>query len=282
MAENNRLFNRKCSVSIGPNGGTGTKVDQQFRVVFKVNKTIHADANTVNVQIYNLSEETRAALLRDNQVVMIEAGYESGTEVLTIAEVTRSVVVHLPPDIILDVEAADGAKTVRDRKINISFKKGRTVRSVLDAIATELALPIKVTGAQPTGSYAKGVSFSGTVASALDRVCLKGGVIWSIQDGALQISHRTKASNARGVLLTPDTGLIGSPERIDDIEETQSGERKRLGWRVKSLLNPQIRPGDRLQIKSAEVDGAFRAENVNHFGDTEGGDWYTEAEVFEE
>jgi len=84
------------------------------------------------------------------------------------------------------------------------------------------------------------------------------------------------------VLLTPDTGLIGSPERSDDIEETQSGERKRLGWRVKSLLNPQIRPGDRLQIKSAEVDGVFRAENVNHFGDTEGGDWYTEAEVFEE
>lgn len=272
-------FDRRCAVTIGPEGGTGVRVDERFRVAFRVVKTLGTDVNTSDVRIYGLSQDTRQRILSEGEVVQIEAGYASGTEVLGIADITRAVVERQPPDIITLLECGDGVRALRDRKVALSFEAGASVQRVLDRIAQELALGERATGAQVEGTYREGVSFSGTAKDALNRVTQRAGVTWSIQDGELQILDRVEAAQGRGVLLTPETGLLHSPERLDDVG-LETDRQKQAGWRVRTLLNPKIRPGERLVIESAEVSGEYRIDTVEHVGDTRANDWFTEAEVY--
>lgn len=272
-------FDRRVRVRVGPGGGTGVLVDERFRVAFRVVKTLGTEVNTSDVRIYGLSQDTRQRILSEGEVVQIEAGYAIGTEVLGIADITRAVVLRQPPDIITLLECGDGVRALRDRKVSLSFEAGATVQRVLDRIAQELALGQRATGVQVDGVYQEGVSFSGTAKEALNRVTQRAGVTWSIQDGTLQILGSVAPAPGRGVLLTPETGLLASPERLDDVGLKTDRERT-TGWRVRSLLNPKIRPGERLVIESAEVQGEYRIDTVEHAGDTRGNDWFTEAEVY--
>ena len=275
------LFDRTCRVTIGPEAGEGPSISDDFRIWFKVVRSIGEELNTAEVEISNLSEYTRRNIQRDNQVCLIEAGYRGGIEVLAIADVTRSIIRHSPPDIITSIECSDGAKALRDRRVNLSFEAGASVQRVLDRIAQELALGTRATGTRADGEYLSGVSFSGTAKDALNQVTRKAGLIWSIQNGELQISDRVDANQSRAVKLTPETGLLDSPEPLDDPEE-ETEKRRGRGYRVRTLLNPKIVPGDEIIIESREVDGVYRVDVVEHTGDTRGQEWVTEAEVYAE
>lgn len=273
-------FDRRCTVTVGPEGGTGVRVDESFRIAFRVVKTLGAEVNVSDVSIYGLSEDTRHRIMTEGEVVQIEAGYASGTEVLGVADITRAVVLRRPPDIITLLECGDGVRALRDRKVALSFEAGASLQRVLDRIAQELALGERATGARVEGTYQEGASFSGTAKEALNSVTQRAGVTWSIQDGELQILDRVAPAQGRGVLLTPATGLLDSPERLDDAG-LETDRQRTTGWRVRSLLNPKIRPGERLVIESAEVQGEYRIDTVEHSGDTRANDWVTEAEVYD-
>jgi hypothetical protein len=71
------------------------------------------------------------------------------------------------------------------------------------------------------------------------------------------------------VLLTPETGLIGSP----DISN-------RLVLRARSLLNPELFPNRQVKIESTEIKGLmFRLERVIFTGETFGQNWYADIEA---
>jgi hypothetical protein len=274
-----RLFDRRCAVTIGPEGGTGVRLDERFRISFRVVKTLTTETNVSDVEIYGLGESIRQQIMEPELVMQIEAGYAGGTEILSLADVTRTEVKRQPPDIITRIECQDGAKELRDRKVALSFAPGTSVQRVLDKLAQELALGERATGVQVEGEYPQGLTLSTTIRDALDRVTRKANVTWSIQDRELQVLDRVEASQGEGVLLTPTTGLINSPEPIDNPED--STERRRgFGYRVRSLLNPKIRPGEQLILESSDVQGQFRIDTVEHSGDTRGNDWYTEAEIY--
>ncbi|TQE99504.1 MAG: hypothetical protein FKY71_08335 [Spiribacter salinus] len=274
-------FGRRCRITVGEEGGTGVLVDEQFRVVFTVQRTIGQEVNSSLVEVYGLSPDTRKKFLEPNQVCRVEAGYKDNVEVLGIADITRALVRREPPDIVTELQLGDGARALRDRKVNLSFEAGASVQRVLDRIAQELALGSRATGVQVEGAYREGVSFSGTAREALNSVTKRAGVVWSIQNGDLQISDRKLANQGRGVLLRPNTGLIRSPEPLEDREQ-ETEQRRGAGYRVWCLLNPKIIPGDRLVIESAEVEGTFRVDSVQHSGDTRGNEWLSEVEVYAE
>lgn len=274
-------FDRRCRISVGEPGGVGVEIDERFRVVFRVLKTLSTESNVSDVRIYDLGESLRNQLLEPGLIMQIEAGYESGTEILSLADIARAHIRREPPDIITLLECQDGVTELRDRKVALSFAPGTSVQRVLDKIAQELALGERATGVEVTGEYPQGITLSTTIRDALDRVTRKADVTWSIQDRELQILDRVAASQGEGVLLTPATGLIHSPEEIDN-PEAGSEYRRGFGYRVRSLLNPKIRPGEQIVVESASVTGQFRIDTVEHTGDTRGNDWYTEALVYAE
>ena len=273
------LFDRRCAVTVGEEGGTGTRIDERFRVVFRVVKTLTTDTNVSDVQIFGLGDSLRQQFLVPGQVMQIEAGYAEGSEILSIADITNASIQRQPPEIITKLECQDGAQALKERKVALSFAPETPVQRVLDKLAQELALGQRVTGVEVQGVYRNGLTLSTTIRDALNRVTRKAGVTWSIQDRQLQILDREQASQGQGVLLNPTSGLINSPERIDD-PENEEELRRGVGYRVRSLLNPKIRPGEQLILESADVEGQFRIDTVEHTGDTRGNEWYTEAEVY--
>jgi len=274
-----RLFDRRCAVTVGESGGEGTRIDERFRVIFRVVKTLTSETNVSDVQIYGLGDSLRQQFLEAGQVLQIEAGYAAGSEILSIADITNASIERLPPDIITKLECQDGAVALRERKIALSFAPETPVQRVLDKLAEELALGTRATGVEVSGVYRNGITLSTTIRDALDRVTRKAGVTWSIQDRQLQILDRVESSQGQGVILNPGSGLINSPERIDD-PEGEDTLRRGVGYRVRSLLNPKIRPGEQLILESADVTGQYRIDTVEHSGDTRGNEWYTEAEVY--
>jgi hypothetical protein len=276
-----RQFNRTARVTIGPEGKQGISFDERFRIAFRVTRTVGSEINSADVQIYGLSEQSRDEIKRKraNQIAQIEAGYDNQYSVLAIADITRTTIEHRPPDIVTSIECGDGARALRDRKINLSFEAGASVERVLSRVADELALGVRETGVEITGVYQEGVSFSGRVGDVLNQVTRKAGIGWSIQNRNLQILDKFNASQGRGVLLTPETGLLASPEPLED-PESDTERQRGSGFVVRCLLNPKIVPGDRLVIQSREVDGAYRVDTVEHRGDTRGSEWVTEAEVY--
>ena len=64
-------------------------------------------------------------------------------------------------------------------------------------------------------------------------------------------------------LVSPDHGLIGSPERIQIVRD-ESPEKKPPGWRIKSNLIGRLEPGGQIGLQSADVPQAkaFRIESV--------------------
>lgn len=275
------LFDRRVAVTIGPAGGEGVRLDERFNIEFLVKKTVGSELNSISCTIFGLSDDTRSRIIRQNQVIQIEVGYAEGPQLLAIGSVTRAVTEHRSPEIMTVIEAADGAKELRDTNISLSFDGPVSAQRVLDTIAGRFRFGRRQTGATAglSSKYENGFSFSGPVRNALDSVTGKAGVGWSIQDGELQILDRFESSAGRGVLLTPDTGLIESPRKLED-SESESNRRKGAGYEVRSLLNPKIRPGESVVVRSRDVDGQFRVDSVEHSGSIRGQDWYSTAEVF--
>ena len=86
------------------------------------------------------------------------------------------------------------------------------------------------------------------------------------------------------LILIDYSGLIGHPEKIRDGARDKAvpknSRRKgrtaqsepRDGWKVHSLLLPQINPADIVKIESETVNDFFRVETVKHSGSLDGGD----------
>jgi len=268
-------FDRACSVSIGPQAGDGIRVDERFRIAFTVNQDESTDGNSASVEIYGLSEDTRNLIRQEGQVLVIEAGYGDQTEVLTISEVTRSLVMRQPPEIITMVEAVDGGPTLAAIRVSLSYEAGYSVQQVLEQIARRAGLSLRVApGVNLNAAYESGNAYSGTVRGALDQTLARLSADWSIQDGEIVIKEPGQQDSQTLVVLTPSTGLVRSPEPLED--DTDGA-----GYRVEAFMQPRIRPGRLVQIDSADVSGMFVCRRVTHQGDTRGGDWLTTAEVFE-
>lgn len=272
------LFDRQALIRITQNNQIQKTFDQRFRIAFEIAKTIGQEANTLKVSIYNLSRSNRAELVKSGQNIEVEAGYSGNFEVVGIANVNRVLIEHNPPNIITTLEAADGVRTLRDVTLSLSFKGPVTVDRILDEVAEKMGIGRVDTGADVKGQYIHGFSFSGKAKEALNKLTAKANVIWSIQNNDLVIFDRFNSNLERVVLLTPQTGLIDSPQALEDDDASETRAKNR-GYKVRSLLNPKIEVGNLLKLESQDVTGQFRIDSVVHTCDTRANEWMTEAEI---
>jgi hypothetical protein len=132
--------------------------------------------------------------------------------------------------------------------------------------------PGNAASAATADSFLTGYVAHGRASTELERLLSARGLEWSIQDGRLQVLPK-RGTTAQVVSLSPDTGLVGSPEYGTPDKKGAASVLK-----VKALLQPQIKPGGKIRIDSANIHGVFfRVEEVEHRGDTAGGDWYSDA-----
>lgn len=252
------LFDRRWSLTIGNVRITDLRV--QFRAV----RSLKPEPNTLDLAVYNLSEARRQAFDTTSRCYL-EAGYKERVAGIFLGDVRSVSSVVDGQDIITKLASGDGEKAIRGARVAVHFGPQVTAGQVLDELVKALGLsPGNAAKAKATLSqlgvttiYPKGVSLYGNAYRELQEFARSAGVEISVQDGAIQVLDTGQALGSRAVLLSPSTGLIGSP--TVDADGTVA---------FQALMIPDLKPGVRVQLDSIGVKGFFRLTHCEYKGDT--------------
>jgi hypothetical protein len=283
-------FERIVQVDVVQKNATVALRVEGLRVVFQVSKNSKSTPNVARIQIYNMAEKTRAENFKElTDSVILRAGYSDES----LDEVFHGNIVSIShpkndSDIVTTIEANDGQKAARESYSSVSYSEGASLKKVIQDISLQMGLPIKsldYLNQIPDDKFLYGFTFSGPTKDALDKLTARAGLEWSIQGNQLQIL-KLGGVVPKGVsqipVLSPESGLIGSPERRQSASD-ESPDKKPPGWVIKSLLIGRLEPGGQVGLKCAEVPKptAFRIESLLHSGDTHGDEFATTCEVLD-
>lgn len=261
------------------------RLARNLRISFKVERSLESKSNKAQAQIFNLNEDTRGRIATRTKLpqFIIEAGYRDTYAQVFEGQAVEITTTRNAPGVVTTVKAQDGFKASKERFVK-SYTPGVKVGDVIGDIAASLGVNAKKSIARAkAGDFTGGVkqlfsglSVSGNSQTELDKLAKTYGFDWSIQDGELQVLLPTETTTEESVVLGPDTGLVGSPERV--LDEKKPGK---IFVRGRSLLQPKIKPGRRLEIESNEISGSYRVLSVTHTGQSDGGDFFSDFEAAE-
>lgn len=273
------------AVRVRVEGSANVRVFEGLRVQFKIQKTSKREPNTAELSISNLNETSRAALQGSGVVIAIEAGYSNHLERIFSGEAIHTSHVREGADWVTKVQMMDGLRAYKYAKVSQSFKAGTKVSAVFSVVAN--ALGVNATDAVAfvrqhiRAQFPRGYVAHGRAALEIENILRGRGLEWSIQDGRLQVTEVGKPfpGPSTAVLLSSATGLIGSPAYGSPEKVPGQPKKQQSVLKAKSLLQPGIRPGARVQLDSLTTSGLFRVEAVTHTGDTHGGEWTSDADL---
>ncbi len=274
------LFRRDWRVTVGT-----LQVSAPMRVAFEVERTARSRPGKATVRLWNLTRDHQAQIEQAAEAqVIVEAGYqaERGLETLFRGELFRARgrqagTEHSLVDAVTQVEARDGGRAFERARIERSFEPGVPITVVVRALADALGVGhgnveevARLAELEAGGgdTYPEGTVLSGQASRELTRVLSALGLRWSVQHGVLQVLRRGQPLQTQAVRLSPETGLVGSPE---------VGTRGRV--KATALLIPDLWPGRRVVLESRRVEGAYDCRAVTYRGDSHGDDWFAECEL---
>jgi len=288
-----RQFNRVYRLTVGNASKGGIEITG-LKLSFDFEKDLTQEANKGKVTVYNLSEKSRFLVEQPDAVCIFEAGYDDyiGPVKVFAGNITLVSTDLSKTDVPTDIEFVDGRASLRDSTFSAGYAPGVNGRKICEDAAAAMGLTLYLAPDVVFPDYANGFSFAGYAKEAVSKLAAAAGAIWSIQNGVLQVIRAGGTTGAQAVVLSPQSGLIGSPERIikgatrsekDGTAGTaaEDNQQKKLGWKIRYLLNAAINPGDIVKVESKLVNGFFRAEKIQMKGDTHGSDWTCEAEIYE-
>ena len=273
--------------------------ENNLHIGFSIEKDSTKESNKAKLEIYNLSETTRKKVETADTEVEIYAGYErAGGAILCFkGTVTYGFTRDVGTDCVTTLDLADGTVALRDSYCSLSYAPGTSAKTIIQRCANEMGVPV-VYG-EDVGeleSYKNGFSFIGQAKDGLTEICDALGLSWSIQNNILNIILAGGTSTNRGLVFSPQSGLIGVPERIVQAEyksdksnpkktakrkAKKEKPRKKAGWKINTLLVPSVNPTDMVKVESKWISGWFRVEKVAHRGDYNGTNWESAMELIE-
>ena len=276
-----QLFDRKAIVTMGPKGGQGVRIEG-LRVTFDITKTNKKAANNAKIMIYNLNESNKSLLkTKEDLSLTLEIGYGiNNIDLLFTGDIVRSSTGRSGPDFISTIEVDDGDQALTTATIDKSYVAGTNLKTVIN----DSLQSMKDAGQIVIGSInsikddiaQNGFTASGLASSVIDQITKKQGLEFSVQDNETQILGVDEDTGEEAIVLTPTTGLIGSP-RIGLIGKEAT---KTDGIEFKALIQTtRFKPGRVAQIKSREVDGFFKILKSKFTGDTHAPAWFVTCEA---
>ena len=290
------LYNRRAKLLVGvaddpkqPSGfkeGTEIKIFENLRMQFTIEKGSKSEANQARIVVFNLSGASRSFFETTPLYFILQAGYEFPGQDPFVENIFQGSIIAITDpntgkptksgkvanvrngaDWQTSVEFGDGQSNQMTAKINKSFQQGITLKTAIQDVAGTFKLPINEIRDVPDKTFESGLVLSGTSKDELDKLAETAGVEASIQDGEIQILAPKSTTSDEAIVLTENTGLLGSPIRRAE------------GLELLTLLIPRIRPGRKLSVASNEIEGVFRCRKVIFEGDTHEGNWNARVEA---
>ena len=255
------MWKRKAQVVTGGRQIEYPELHLEFRVEFDE----EADANVAEIEIFNLTEDTINRIKRGNDIT-INAGYKDDVGNLFLGKIDEVHTVRDGTERITQIESTDTTEEWMQSRINKTYKEGIRASQILRDILDKSGLEIGRIDLPEDVIYRSGKSISDTIQGAVKDIVTDAGAKLYINAGTIFISQKDYGRDV-GVVLNKDTGLIGSPTRIDDEEGAE--------WEVRCLLNHRIGPGAYVIVESKIANGTYRVIRGEH----DGTDWVTTVEV---
>jgi hypothetical protein len=296
------LFDRRVTIEAGRINSPGVKI-KNLRVVFSVKKTSTVTFNSAKVEIYNMSSRSRDLISnldldKPENLLIVKAGYSQQQQsVLFIGNIALTNVKVQRPNVVTTIEANDGEKVFNQLKVPCSgfvgsYQGGIDAKKILKDLVSASGLELKHInwGSIASRVYTNGFCFVGSGKVLLNNLCDYLGVEYSIQNNQLKLFPSGGSDGAHIISLNSRTGLIGSPERLNDVNldsftmNTKTNKKIKkhtAGWKVNALLQPMVEPGSVVEVQSEEIKTPtrFRVVEVTHSGDTHGNDWTSSMNV---
>lgn len=253
-------------------------VKANFRIAFDVEKTSGSESNKAKITLWNMSATTRAQLEKDDLFITLKAGYATHVGIIFAGYITRTETVKQGADILTYLHCADGIKDIQEARISKTWKAGTPKGVVL----TDILKTFKrcafgdVQSLSLTDVLTSDFSVSGLSAKVMKEFEREYPFEFSIQDNSIQLLDYNIPST-KAVVLTPKTGLIGSPAKVT-LEGDKRTKEQKDGVRFQALLIPALEIGAQAAITSDNVTGSYKLRQVNYSGDTHGQNWYADCE----
>jgi len=262
-------FLREVYLDIGQPGTTGKRYrGLRVRATVKMSSTL--TPNEAQIELYNPSANTITLAQRAGVRFRLWAGYGSSAALVFQGDAVQGGIKITPPGRdatrVFRAELQDGGLAYRTGQVSLSFAKGVAMATVYGQVAEAMGLDAGQIQLTDALTLPTGLTFAGPARELLGRLASISGAGATIRDGALYVVTQGGATKERAPLLTPATGLIGSPSQKDDGRVE-----------VKALLDPSIRPLRPFRVESERVTGNFVCEDVTYRIDSRGQEFYATA-----
>ncbi|HSH51861.1 MAG TPA: hypothetical protein VK982_09095 [Bacteroidales bacterium] len=255
--------NRDFELKINILGGQ-VIIKPPLRIAFDAQKSISGQLNKGSVQIYNLSEQKRLAIVKDPEdakriPIELRIGYQDRLELMFKGNIQECKNERQGADIVTKIDVLDGGFDYLNSVSSVTVKGGELA---IEAALADMKNTAKgaVTD-RPTLTRPK-VLVGNTARIISDMIGPDED--WYIEDEKLYIIKKNEVIGSYISLVSAKTGLISTPTR------------KMKDVTFKTLLNPSIKPGRRIKLESVTapyLNGVYKIHTINYTGDNYGDDW---------
>lgn len=276
-------FDRQYRLSAGQGGAEGFEIGGDnfpLHISFSVEKTDLTSQNTAQVAIWNLNPSQIAELEQKDCIVTLKAGYET-TIPLIFAGVVTYVSTGLDgANLCTEIELVDNRIEIRDTFVSLSYADVISTKTVLEDVAGQMGVTPTFAYNAEFSDFQNGFSFIGAGKDALSKACDSSDLTWSIQNGVLQIKKPGDVMAPEVYVLSPDTGLVNIPKKVQIADEEGTDEAQN-GIDVEYLMNAAINIDDYVKLESKYMEGYFRVYSLAIEGDTHSATWKCTARLLE-
>lgn len=279
------LYGRRYRILVEVSAGQYLEVSE-MRCAFEIVKTAFMEPNQSIVTLYNLSPNTENTIIKEGSSVIIEAGY-NGSQYGKIFE--GNILQPLRSkengtDYVLKLVSMDSDRYLAYGLVGVSLVAAQSARDAVTACASKASIQAEIGQLDLNEvKYPRGKVLFGAPKDYLKQIAQTNNSTFYMNNGEINIVAAKGVPKGEIIELSPDSGLIGSPQQTE------------LGINFVSLLNPlldinsliridsskiagyQYQPGK--PVRSLDREGIYRIIKITHEGDTRGDDWYSRCEA---
>jgi hypothetical protein len=262
-------FLRQVEVTIGQKGGEGVKING-LKIAFEIEKTDKPETNTAKIEIFNLSRDTHDKISVAGNHCTLKAGYaDETTAAIFFGDVVKGTRKKSGTEYITEIEVKDGRTAVMAGQVSVSYAKDTGALTIVQDMIDALGLPSKGTELIPSDAKYPGAFCGiGQAADILGKVLNKYELRYTIQNEMVYILKDGEASESTGLRLSPETGLLTSPQPVSDkTEETDTKKDAANKWAFRTMLFPQLIPGAACKVESVTVTSEMKITKAKFTGD---------------
>lgn len=257
---------------------------QQFRITFNVLIDFGAFNTYMDITIYNLSQDTVNRAFAKDTKITLRAGYNDTIDSIFSGKIFNVFKERRSADTVTRI-IARGGTSFEKPIINTTYGAGANVVELIRACVNSTGYPIVIDASQfdDVAPYKRGGVLSGDPLRKLDELANAHDFSYTLDNNAVVIVRNNSFRGGVPVEVSEAKGMEGIPE----ISE--------VGCNVTTRLNPKLRIGGRIDIKSEfrtinfsnvyYVDvpasagtGLYRMFKLEHSGDSWGDEWSTRIE----